>query len=118
MHILAQIGRGRKNKVCGWLTWYVEEVIWSADWGPSNFLQPGKGDVQPQTSGVFRLHHFTSFRAAVLPSPRRVVPILSSLSPVSLYFFFFLKPESLGSDHYMRPAAFIVKKCSFCTSVY
>lgn len=48
----------------------------------SNFLQPGKGDAQPQTSGVFRVHRFTSLGARALPGPRRVVPVL----PVSLYF--------------------------------
>lgn len=85
-HILAQIGRGgKKPKVRGWLMWYVEEVMWSADWGLSNLLHPGKSNARPQMSGVFQVH-FTSLGAAVLCSPRQVVPMLLNLSPVSLYF--------------------------------
>lgn len=88
---------------------YIEEVTWSAHWGLSNFLQPGEGDAQPQTSGAFRLHHFASLGAAALPS----------LSPLSLYLtdLGFFKPEPLGSDCYMRPAAFRVKKCGFSALV-
>lgn len=119
VHILPQIGRGGENKVCDWPMRYMEEVTWSADWGLSNFLQPGKSDAQPQTSGVFQVHHFTSFWAAALPSPRRVVPMLLSFSCFPVFhvlgFISFVKPESLGSVCYMRPADFVVKKCSFCT---
>lgn len=76
VRIFALIGGGGRNKACGWLMRYIEEVTWSAHWGLSNFLQPGQGDAQPQTSGAFRLHHFASLGATALPS----------LSPLSLYF--------------------------------
>jgi len=110
----------RKKQVCGWLMQYVEEFIWSADQGRSHFLQPGKGDAQPQTSGVFRAHHFTSLRGRSTAQPQAggshaaQIPCISCARTA----FLFLKPESLGSGHYMRPATFVVKKCSFCTRVY
>lgn len=70
-HFLAPVGRGRKNKACGWLMRCLE-VTWSAAWGLSKLLQPGKGDAEPQTSGVFRVHHSTS-----LPGSSHAVQFIS-----------------------------------------
>lgn len=78
VHILAQIGRGRKNKACGWLMRYIEEVTWSAAWGLSKLLQPGKGDAEPQMSG--------GYFKCIVSHHCPVVPMLPSSSPISLYF--------------------------------